>query len=388
MRGKRAAELCDDAGDGELQQRRVAPAPAPRPQRAENSVCEPLGECARRLTLLLAADWVRLDDEARAAVSTIAGRAAKGECLDFCRTQYCCRIHWCPARRREGAAPAAGGSRYECDSGPHVQRTARKGRHQVDFPFFCGDVACCNGQWFCRDETHKRKEKRRVGAALCQDKVVVLSSESATRVVVPQGGSTLSASLDASSQSFKAQHGEHTSLVASAPEAPISLPPPLLQPIIGPTLAQLDTEKERGPCAPGARPQDPLATWWYNWGHPLAPGPQYFVAHDHFASFPGAQTRRRALSCSTASSLSLSGIVAAKPDWALSPADDDLPSSSSASITSAWGAVEHVFRVLTTGSVKMRRWVVTMLVILPIVTMGTLLAIVSFHLLSTQNDDA
>eukprot|EP00727_Mastigamoeba_balamuthi_P006678 m51a1_g2630 putative C-tail anchored protein (1328) ;mRNA; r:564817-570295 len=129
------------------------------------TVCTPTGECARRLLLLLAAEWVRTDPEARETVTALEARATRGECLGFCQTQYCCRLHWCPARRRPDGAPSlAGGSRYECDSGPHPLRSARKGRHQVDFPYYCGDPACCAGQWFCRDETHRRKEKRQQAA--------------------------------------------------------------------------------------------------------------------------------------------------------------------------------------------------------------------------------
>lgn len=116
--------------------------------------CSPSGECLKRIRKLLLLDWVVEAPTALERLRAYEAACVQGCCQGFCHTNYCCRIHWCPAEiRKEDGGNL---SRYKC-RWPH-EGVNRKGRHHADFAYYCGDPKCCKGKWFSRDETHKRSK--------------------------------------------------------------------------------------------------------------------------------------------------------------------------------------------------------------------------------------
>eukprot|EP00727_Mastigamoeba_balamuthi_P002457 m51a1_g12208 hypothetical protein (477) ;mRNA; f:3942-6062 len=116
--------------------------PAPRP-------AGPCEECQRRLGRLASASWMATA-ELSARVAEVSALCAV-ECQGFCQTNYCCKLHVFPTEIRKEGHP----TRFKCP----VAHEAKKGRHHEAFAFYCSDVLCCDGKWFSREETHRRRRK-------------------------------------------------------------------------------------------------------------------------------------------------------------------------------------------------------------------------------------
>eukprot|EP00727_Mastigamoeba_balamuthi_P006354 m51a1_g2339 hypothetical protein (647) ;mRNA; f:549817-552239 len=115
-------------------------------------------ECTARLEKLRGYEWVSSDTLALRVLGDAEALSREGHCQGYCKTQYCCKIHWCPACiQPEGEGKT---TKYKCPY-PHESK-GKKGRHHLDFAFFCPDPACCNGKWYSRDETHNRRRGPRV----------------------------------------------------------------------------------------------------------------------------------------------------------------------------------------------------------------------------------
>eukprot|EP00727_Mastigamoeba_balamuthi_P005754 m51a1_g1799 hypothetical protein (592) ;mRNA; r:435168-437150 len=366
--------------------------PVAKRARPTYGACGPTGECARRLRLLLATEWVRADEEARVAVAALEQRAARGECVGFCQTQYCCRLHWCPARRRPSGAPSlAGGSRYECDSGPHPQRSARKGRHQVDFPYFCGDPACCAGQWFCRDETHRRKEKRHMQQAQHQQQVaqqqmqlqLQTQQQQLQQVALQQQQQmpfqqAVFAPAGFIGDFVAVTHCESAVRVGpdplpSAPDAPPS-----------PTMGGPVELGEVGAAGPDDVP-DPAQRVEFRLGAhrdgtawssavPSLPD-KHDALSPHWAAVPRDSSDEKPMQRRRAGSLGSGGECRS------------VASRTTSTGVSTWsvGGVVSALKAATHGSVKISKWMLTLMVFVTLGSMGALIAMVSVHLLVTED---
>eukprot|EP00727_Mastigamoeba_balamuthi_P006372 m51a1_g2355 hypothetical protein (782) ;mRNA; f:600957-603609 len=123
-------------------------------------------ECVVRLEKLRSYEWVCNDPKAVQLIRE-AEALAQTQCQGYCRTQYCCKIHWVPAHihKEEGKA-----TRYRCPY-PHESK-GKKGRHHLDYAFYCPDPACCNGKWYSRDETHNRRHAPRAPVSDVMDKML------------------------------------------------------------------------------------------------------------------------------------------------------------------------------------------------------------------------
>eukprot|EP00727_Mastigamoeba_balamuthi_P009574 m51a1_g5239 hypothetical protein (366) ;mRNA; f:343244-344829 len=133
----------------------VAPSVSPLRQSFTTCAGSP-DECVQRLEKLRRLDWVASDPRAVQRISE-ALAAASVCCQGYCRTRYCCKIHWCPAQNQKEEGKA---SRYHCQH-PH-EGSRNRGRHHLEYAFYCPDPNCCNGRWFSRDETHNRRHAPRV----------------------------------------------------------------------------------------------------------------------------------------------------------------------------------------------------------------------------------
>eukprot|EP00727_Mastigamoeba_balamuthi_P001658 m51a1_g1149 hypothetical protein (570) ;mRNA; r:284274-286268 len=132
----------------------IAQAPAvPYTPPASGEPCQ----CVARLEKLLSYDWVRSHEGAAARLRE-AVVAAGAQCMGYCRTNYCCKIHWAPAYVHKESKL----TRYHCVQ-PHP--AGRNARHHLDFCFYCSDPACCNGKWYSRDQTHNRHHPKPVLSA-------------------------------------------------------------------------------------------------------------------------------------------------------------------------------------------------------------------------------
>lgn len=112
-------------------------------------------DCVERLERLTLCPWVSGNSEMRSKVEERLFAARGQGCQGFCRTPYCCKVHVSPAEVRAGS----GATRYHCLGGPHSS-TANKGRHHIEYCYYCAAPDCCGGKWYSRDETHKRRIRR------------------------------------------------------------------------------------------------------------------------------------------------------------------------------------------------------------------------------------
>eukprot|EP00727_Mastigamoeba_balamuthi_P009263 m51a1_g496 hypothetical protein (2138) ;mRNA; r:250627-259536 len=151
----------------------VPPIPMGRP-------CEKRMECFFRLQKLRAMEWAAGGAERLRELEQASVLACQG----FCKTPYCCRVHWCPAYV---CAAEGSQSRYRCPVASHDVK-GKKNRAHADFPFYCADEGCCNGKWYSRDESHHRKFTRQRVSKI-EDHLISTKVESNPRVMEDSAGS-------------------------------------------------------------------------------------------------------------------------------------------------------------------------------------------------------
>jgi hypothetical protein len=167
--------------------------------------------CDERLDALMRCAWV---SSAEGAIDKLGRHrvASMTVCQGYCKTAYCCRIHWCPAFVvRDGTTKATAFTKYHCQEGVH-DNAGNKGRHHADYAFYCSDPSCCGGKWFSRDETHRRTAVKKQAAATA----AAVAVAAATTHQLPLA---VEASLTPASVFFdQVQQARRTGSVNAAPE--------------------------------------------------------------------------------------------------------------------------------------------------------------------------
>eukprot|EP00727_Mastigamoeba_balamuthi_P004151 m51a1_g13733 hypothetical protein (1005) ;mRNA; r:145321-149173 len=235
--------------------------------------CERKMECFFRIQKLRSAEWVTGDPAAVARLKVLEDASVLA-CQGFCRTPYACRVHWCPAEiKREGTA-----SRYKCTVAQHDFR-GKKGRHHADFPFYCDDPACCNGKWYSRDETHRRRHTGKA-APLPADKMLAMADAPLPEgqwgpAMYPAADDALGGYPDApiwapgsaeSAAAVAAESPDDALLLGSPSDSDVSPPQALQGAAYAPSAPQLPAEAPaEAPCQGGAR------KWLANWKQSARP---------------------------------------------------------------------------------------------------------------------
>eukprot|EP00727_Mastigamoeba_balamuthi_P006710 m51a1_g266 hypothetical protein (488) ;mRNA; r:238231-240310 len=161
------------------------------------TACVPPGgcdECARRLSVMLRADWVRRDPDISDTLQLKCTQAMQGgPCTGVCKSHHFCKLHLCAAVRDRASEAVIPGmlrrkaTQFSCPL-PH-DRVAN-GRHHEQFAFFCDAPCCAPGRWFSREATHRKPLQRHQQRHQQQQQqaLVAPKHEDAQRPRPPSGG--------------------------------------------------------------------------------------------------------------------------------------------------------------------------------------------------------